>query len=154
MIVDLMRNDLGKVSLTGSVKTEKLRICESYTNVHHMLSLISSQADPQFHPLDLLRSCFPGGSVTGCPKLRAMKAIADIEQSNRGIYTGSIGYFSSNGDFDFNIAIRTLNFMSGTVTAQVGGAIIYDSDPVQEYSETLFKGESLFQCLNHVWNNP
>lgn len=148
MITDLMRNDLGRVSLPGSVKTEQLRTCEAYTNVYHMLSLISSCPDLQHHPLDLLRACFPGGSITGCPKLRSMEIIADIEKHSRGIYTGSIGYFCANGDFDFNIAIRTLNFLEGIITAQVGGAIVYDSDPAQEYAETLSKGESLFQSLN------
>ncbi|NGX42752.1 MAG: Aminodeoxychorismate synthase component 1 [Chlamydiae bacterium] len=147
MITDLMRNDLGKVSVTGSVKTHKIWECETYTNVHHLVSTISSQAKPQLHAVDILRSCFPGGSITGCPKLRAMEVISDIEQRARGIYTGSIGYLTGNGDFDFNIAIRTVLWKGGLIDVQLGGGIVSDSDPQKEYEETLHKGESLFKTL-------
>ena len=99
--------------------------------------------------LDIVRSCFPGGSITGCPKLRAMEAIDDLEKRSRGIYTGSIGYFTGSGDFDLNIAIRTLvkEEAGGVYSLQLGGGIVFDSDPEQEFQETLSKGASIFQIL-------
>lgn len=148
MITDLMRNDLGKVSIGGSVVTEKIWSLESYTNVHHMLSVITSRVKPELEPLEIIRACFPGGSITGCPKLRAMEIITEIEEEARGIYTGSIGYIAGNGDFDFNIAIRTMNFIDNIVTAQVGGAVVTDSIPEMEYEETLHKGKSIFTALS------
>lgn len=148
MITDLMRNDLGKVSKTGSVQVKDLWRCETYTNVFHLLSIIQSEAKRDLHPVEILEACFPGGSITGCPKIRAMELIGELEQRKRGIYTGSIGYFSGNGDFDFNIAIRTLFVKGKKIDLQLGGAIVYDSDPEQEWKETLYKGASLFQSLN------
>ncbi len=145
MITDLMRNDLGKVSLPGSVKTKEIARCEAYTNVFHLLSIIESRSS--MDPVPLIRQLFPGGSITGCPKLRAMEAIATLEKRARGIYTGSIGYFAANGDFDFNVAIRTLVVHPEYVQIQLGGAIVSDSDPVKEFEETLHKGESLFKIL-------
>ncbi|MFQ5729071.1 MAG: aminodeoxychorismate synthase component I [Waddliaceae bacterium] len=150
MITDLMRNDLGKVSITGSVKTRKIWHCEAYSNVFHLLSIICSEAKPEIHPLDVIRSCFPGGSITGCPKLRAMEVIDELEQSARGIYTGSIGYLAHNGDFDFNIAIRTLLWEEDSIEVFLGGAIVADSDPRQEYEETLHKGASIFKALDTI----
>jgi len=147
MITDLMRNDLGKISRTGSVKTKKIWHCEGYANVFHLLSIIESEALPHLHPLDILRAVFPGGSITGCPKLRAIELIRDLEQRSRGIYTGSIGYFASNGDFDFNIAIRTLVCQTDLIDLQLGGAIVFDSEPQKEYQEIYHKGMSLFQVL-------
>ncbi len=108
MITDLMRNDLGKISETGSVKTIDLWRCEAYTNVFHLLSIIRSMVRQELTLLEIIRACFPGGSITGCPKLRAMEVIDVLEQRPRGIYTGSIGYVTGAGDFDLNIAIRTL----------------------------------------------
>ena len=147
MITDLMRNDLGKISLPGTVKVEKLMTCEKYSNVFHLLSIISGEVNPQLHPLDVIRSTFPGGSITGCPKLRAMELIAKLEKRPRGIYTGSIGYLTGQKDFDFNIAIRTLFIHSGSIKVQLGGAIVADSNPKEEYEETLQKGASIFQVL-------
>ncbi|MCC5831672.1 MAG: anthranilate synthase component I family protein [Chlamydiales bacterium] len=145
MITDLMRNDLGRVSAPGSVKTREIWRCESYTNVFHLLSIIEGRSKKS--PVSLVRQLFPGGSITGCPKLRAMEAIALLEKRPRGVYTGSIGYFAANGDFDFNIAIRTLVVHPSHVQVQLGGAIVIDSDPVKEFEETLHKGESLFKVL-------
>lgn len=108
MITDLMRNDLGKISEIGSVETPLLCACEAYQNVFHLYSIVRSHALPSLSPIDLVRACFPGGSITGCPKLRSMEVIAELESRPRGIYTGSIGYFTEDGDFDFNIAIRTI----------------------------------------------
>ena len=147
MITDLMRNDLSRVSLPGSVKTEKIWHLESYTNVHHMLSIIRSISKENLDPLEIIRACFPGGSITGCPKLRAMEVIYELEQRARGIYTGSIGYFTGMGDFDFNIAIRTLFWRKNRISVQLGGAIVSDSIPEKEYEETLHKGESLFRSV-------
>ncbi len=146
MITDLMRNDLGKISVAGSVKTLKISHLEAYHNVYHLLSIIQSNPMKHIHPVDLIKSCFPGGSVTGCPKLMSMRVIQKIEKRKRGIYTGSIGYFNST-DFDFNIAIRTLVFTDDKINIQLGGAITIDSDPKAEYEETLQKGASIFHCL-------
>ena len=148
MITDLMRNDLGRVSSSGSVKTTQLWECEDYANVFHLYSVVSSQALPDLHSLEILRACFPGGSITGCPKLSAMELIAELEQRSRGIYTGAIGYIASNGDFDFNIAIRTLTVADNMLSIQLGGAIVADSDPEKEYQETLHKGQSIFKALS------
>lgn len=147
MIVDLMRNDLGKISQAGSVITEKIWECESYTNVFHLVSTIRSTLLPQIDPVDIVRSCFPGGSITGCPKFKSMECIAKLEQRPRGIYTGSIGYFSGDGDFDFNIAIRTIVLQGEHVNVQLGGAVVIDSDPLREYAETFHKGQSIFKAL-------
>jgi len=147
MITDLMRNDLGKISLPGSVKTLKIAKLEAYTNVYHLLSIIQSIPIPSIHPVDLVKACFPGGSITGCPKIMAMKVIKKLEKRTRGIYTGSIGYFDENGDFDFNIAIRTILFYQNKINIQLGGAITTDSDPEEEYKETMHKGDSIFLSL-------
>lgn len=150
MITDLMRNDLGKVSLPGSVKVQEMWRCEAYTNVFHLIAIIEGRCQDEADPVHLVRHLFPGGSVTGCPKLRAMEAIAALEKRPRGIYTGSIGYFAHNGDFDFNIAIRTLVADSNQVYVQLGGAIGIDSNPTREFEETLHKGHSLFTILGIV----
>lgn len=147
MITDLMRNDLGQISLPGSVKVEEMMRCETYENVFHLVSIIRSKALPDLHPLDIIRTCFPGGSITGCPKQSAIHLIAELEQRTRGVYTGAIGYITGNGDFDFNIAIRTLSFTDHEAEIQLGGAVVADSDPEKEYEETLHKGESIFKAL-------
>ncbi len=147
MIVDLMRNDLGKISLPGSVETKEIWGCEAYSNVFHLVATINSRPVPHLHPLDLIRNCFPGGSVTGCPKLKAIETIQKMENRTRGIYTGSIGYFCNNGDFEFNIAIRTAIVQEGRIDLQLGGAVVADSDPEREYAETLQKGDSIFKAL-------
>jgi para-aminobenzoate synthetase component I len=148
MITDLMRNDLGKVATPGSVRTEKIWHCEQYHNVFHLLSLITAEVRPSIHPVDVIRQVFPGGSITGCPKIRAMEIIAEIEDSTRGIYTGAIGYFTGQRGFDFSIAIRTLDFVDDKINLRLGGAIVADSCPMKEYEETLHKGRSIFETLN------
>lgn len=147
MITDLMRNDLAKVSVPGSVETKKIWHCETYSNVFQLLSIIESRVLDGVHPMDIVRAVFPGGSISGCPKVRAIQAIRDLEQRPRGVYTGSIGYFSGNGDFDFNIAIRTLVCRQNRMDLQLGGAIVYDSEPDREIFEIYQKGKSLFQVL-------
>ncbi|SCA64382.1 Aminodeoxychorismate synthase component 1 [Chlamydiales bacterium SCGC AB-751-O23] len=150
MIIDLLRNDLSKVSLPGSVKVNEFRRIESYENVYHALSIIQSKAKSSIHPVDIVREVYPGGSITGCPKIRSMQAIYDLEKCPRGIYTGSIGYFSSNGDFDFNIAIRTLSFEKEKALARFGGAIVMDSILEKEIEEILVKGSSIFSVMKEV----
>ena len=147
MITDLTRNDLGKVSLPGSVSALQEPAVASYANVHHLYSVVKGMCVPGLHPIEILRSCFPGGSITGCPKLSAMELISSLENRPRGIYTGSIGYFAPNGDFDFNIAIRTLCLTPTQIDVQLGGAIVLDSDPREEFEETLHKGSSIFKAL-------
>ena len=147
MITDLMRNDLGRVSQTGSVHTPKIWECEAYTNVFHLVSTVQSEALPDLSSVQLLRQVFPAGSITGCPKLSAMEVIHQQEKRARGIYTGSIGYFSGNGDFDFNVAIRTLLAQEGMIDLQVGGAVVIDSVPEDEFKETEHKGASMFKAL-------
>jgi para-aminobenzoate synthetase component I len=148
MITDLVRNDLGRVSIPGSVRVDELRRCEGYANVFHTLSVVSSQARPELHPVDLVRFCFPPGSITGCPKLRAMELIAEVEGRARGPYCGAIGYFCGNGDFDLSVAIRLLEFKGEEIRCQIGGAIGVDSEAHLEYEETLHKGETLLQVIS------
>ncbi|HRD54901.1 MAG TPA: anthranilate synthase component I family protein [Parachlamydiaceae bacterium] len=150
MITDLMRNDLGKISMAGSVKAKKIVHLEAYENVFHLLSIIESIPCPSFHPVELVQACFPGGSVTGCPKLSAMHAIQKLEKRRRGIYTGSLGYFAANGDFDFNIAIRTILFLKDKAHISLGGAITIDSQSKEEYQETLQKGFSILKALTLI----
>lgn len=153
MITDLMRNDLGKISQTGSVKVKELKRCEAYKNVFHLVSIISSYALPSLTPFEIIRSCFPGGSITGCPKWCAKKMIHQLERQSRGIYTGSIGYLTGKGDFDLNIAIRTLVQFPDQFELKLGSGIVIDSDAFEEYLETLAKGASFFQTLNSSKNS-
>lgn len=150
MITDLLRNDLGKISEIGSVDLIKSHEIESYTNVFQMLSTIRSRQDKNFSPVDIMRNLFPGGSITGCPKLASQGMIKRLEDRPRGIYTGSIGYFSSSGDFDFNIVIRTMLNQNTTYSLAVGGGIVIDSDPEKEYEETMHKGKTFFQAFENL----
>ncbi len=146
MICDLMRNDLGRISRPGTVKCIHQRKLLSLSTLYHMESVIEGEALNK-HPLDLIRLCFPPGSVTGCPKVRAMQIIADFEQRPRHLYCGAIGYFSYSGDFDFNVAIRTAVYQKGILEYQVGGGLTSDSNPEEEYQETLSKAISLKTIL-------
>ncbi|KAA5822359.1 aminodeoxychorismate synthase component I [Algibacter amylolyticus] len=151
MIVDLVRNDLSKTALKGSVKVEEL--CKIYTfqQVHHMISTITSQVDPSTHPVDIIKSTFPMGSMTGAPKLSAMKIIETLEDCKRGIYSGAIGYFTPTGDFDFNVVIRSIlyNKTKKFVSYSVGGAITAKSDPLKEYEECLIKAKAMRDVLEN-----
>jgi para-aminobenzoate synthetase component 1 len=147
MIVDLMRNDLGKSCRPGSVRVEKLCALESYANVHHLVSVVTGQLEAARGPLELLAGCFPGGSITGAPKVRAMQIIDELEPDPRLVYCGSIGYVSSHGLMDTSIAIRTLVCAGGQVHAWGGGGIVADSDAETEYRETLVKIEPLLAGL-------
>lgn len=147
MIVDLERNDLGRVSKVGSVKVAGHREIQKLAHVIHTVSKVESEIDPKKDVVDVVEALFPGGSITGCPKKRTMEIIDKLEDFKRGIYTGSAGYFSFNGDADLNILIRTLLFQDEGVFFQVGGGITIDSDPLKEYEETLHKAESLRLAL-------
>ncbi len=147
MIVDLVRNDLGKTARTGTVKVTHPRIIEAYTNVFHSLAIVSSELRNGVRPLELIRSCFPGGSVTGCPKVQSMKVIEEIERDKRSFYCGNIGYIGFNGNFDLNMGIRTFIYRNGCLYFNLGGGIVYDSEPESEYEETLHKGETMVKIL-------
>lgn len=147
MIVDLMRNDLGKSCRTGSVRVEQLCALESYANVHHLVSVVSGEADPARGPAGLLADCFPGGSITGAPKIRAMQIIDALEPDPRSVYCGSIGYIAADGTMDTSIAIRTLVCDGAQVHAWGGGGIVADSDAQTEYRETLTKIAPLLEGL-------
>ncbi len=148
MIVDLERNDLGRVCRFGTVKVRELWTLEKYATVFQLTSCVEGRLSHDKNRIDLLKACFPGGSITGAPKVRAMEIIDELEPTRRGIYTGSIGYLSFNGAMDLNIAIRTILVKNGKVYFQVGGGIIYDSEPEAEYRETLDKAKALFQALS------
>lgn len=147
MIVDLLRNDISRVSESHSVIVPKLCGLESYATVHHLVSIIQGKLRSNLTAIDLLEASFPGGSVTGAPKIRAMEIISEIEPTQRGPYCGSIGYIAFNGDIDFSITIRTFCIKDNIVTFQAGGAIVADSNPNDEYEETLTKSCALFDAL-------
>jgi para-aminobenzoate synthetase component 1 len=150
MIVDLLRNDLSRNCATGSVRVPKLFSLESFANVHHLVSTITGTLAPASTPLDLLRDSFPGGSITGAPKKRAMEIIAELEPGRRGIYCGSIGYISATGRMDTNIAIRTLVAEQGTLSCWGGGGIVADSMADIEYEEALQKVRNLMTTLENM----
>ncbi|MCK5355465.1 MAG: aminodeoxychorismate synthase component I, partial [Methyloprofundus sp.] len=139
MIVDLLRNDISKNCIPGSVKVPKLFDVESYATVHHLVSTVTGQLAGDHHALDLLRSCFPGGSITGAPKIRAMEIIEELEPHRRGIYCGSIAYIGFDGNMDSNIAIRTLVHSGNTIRFWAGGGIVNDSVLEEEYQECFDK---------------
>jgi para-aminobenzoate synthetase component 1 len=148
MIVDLERNDLGRVCRFGTVKVTELAILEVFPTVFHLTSTVIGQLRKDSSGIDLLKATFPGGSITGAPKVRAMEIIDELEPTKRGVYTGSIGYLGFNGDLDLSIAIRTFLVRGGQAYFQVGGAVTYDSDPESEYQETLHKARALADALN------
>ena len=147
MIVDLLRNDMSRVCRLGSVKVSKLFDIESYATVHHLVSTVNGELDEGYDALDLLRACFPGGSITGAPKLRAMEIIEELEPHRRGLYCGSIGYIGFNGDADSNITIRTLVYNQGEIRCWAGGGIVHDSDVDAEYQETFDKAAAMLRLL-------
>ena len=147
MIVDLLRNDLSRVCAPSSVRVPELFALEHYSTVHHLVSTITGELEDGRDAVDLLTSTFPGGSITGAPKVRAMEIIAELEPSRRGVYCGSIGYISTTGVMDTSIVIRTYQAIGDTVYFSVGGGIVADSDPEQEYRETLDKARALIDAL-------
>ncbi len=147
MIVDLERNDLGRVAEVGSVRVTGLVELETFANVHHLTSTVRARLREDKDIVDLLRATFPGGSITGAPKIRAMEIIDELEPVTRGVYTGAIGYIRFNGEMDLNVAIRTVVVKGGSATFSVGGGIVADSDPALEYEETLDKGAAMARTL-------
>jgi len=163
MIVDLLRNDFGKVCKAGTVKVTKHKMLEAYKNVFHLVSIVEGLLADENDSSDLIRACFPGGSITGCPKIRAMEIIDELEPSRRHIYTGAIGYISFHNTMDLSIAIRTATVYNEKIIFSVGGGIVFDSDPNDEFDETLHKGQTLMKAFtgkenktykkNYVWIN-
>ncbi|WP_372626840.1 aminodeoxychorismate synthase component I [Arsukibacterium sp.] len=147
MIVDLLRNDLGKVCTVGSVKVPALFAIESFPAVHHLVSTVTGQLAAQYSSCDLLRGAFPGGSITGAPKVAAMKIIEQLEPHRRSVYCGAIGYINNNGDMDTNIAIRTLVCSEDVIHCWAGGGIVADSQADSEYQETLDKVNKILPVL-------
>ena len=147
MIVDLLRNDLGRVCRFGSIRVENAMSIEAYASVFQMVSTICGRLRPECDAVDLLRACFPGGSMTGAPKVEAMKIISRLEPVSRGVYSGAIGYFDVGGSMDLNIVIRTIVMQNDRAYLNVGGAVVADSDPLAEYDETMDKAQALLQAL-------
>lgn len=150
MIVDLLRNDIGKVSKIGSVEVPKLFDIESFPAVHHLVSTVTAELDPQYSSEDLLRACFPGGSITGAPKIRAMQLIKELELFKRDIYCGSIAYINGNGDMDSSITIRTLTCKNGIIYCWGGGGIVADSIMENEYQECFDKLSKILPTLESM----
>ncbi|MBI4706837.1 MAG: aminodeoxychorismate synthase component I [Candidatus Omnitrophica bacterium] len=148
MIVDLERNDLGKVCSYDSIKVTQLRNLEKYSTVYQTTAQITGRLHHKKDNLDLLRACFPGGSVTGCPKIRAMEIIEELEPARRAVYTGSLGYLSFSGNMDFNILIRTILKKKNRLYFGVGGGIVADSVPEHEYEETLVKAKAMIKAIS------
>lgn len=147
IIVDLMRNDLSKCCELGSVHVPKLFALHSFANVHHLISTITGLLKPNLHSLDLLRSCFPGGSITGAPKIRAMQIIEELEPHRRGLYCGAIGIVGVDGSLETNIAIRTIVVKDGVARYSAGGGLVIDSNVEEEYQEVLDKASMMSQAL-------
>ncbi|MBC7189178.1 anthranilate synthase component I family protein, partial [Candidatus Aerophobetes bacterium] len=147
MIVDLERNDLGRVCEYGSVKVKKLIELERYPTVFHTVSTVEGILHQGKDRIDLLKATFPGGSITGAPKIRAMEIIDELEPTKRSIYTGALGYFGFNRTMDLNIVIRTFLIKNNRIYFQVGGGIVADSDPEKEYEETLHKAKALIKSI-------
>ncbi len=150
MIVDLMRNDLGKVCAAGSVHVAEHKRLEAYENVYHLVSIVRGMLAEEKNAVDLIRATFPGGSITGCPKIRAMEIIDELEPVRRHVYTGSIGYLGFRGNTDLSIAIRTAILTHGRLYFSVGGGVVFDSDANDEFEETLHKAKPLFEALHRV----
>lgn len=149
MIVDLLRNDIGKVCETGTVHANHLFALESFANVHHLVSTVTGKLKSNMTTIDLLRACFPGGSITGAPKLRSMEIIEELEPNRRGIYCGAIGYIGFDGNMDTNIAIRTAIYSHQQMRFYAGGGIVADSECEKEYRETWDKASSMLQLVQH-----
>ena len=150
MIVDLLRNDLGRFCVPGSVEVTELFGLESYTNVHHLVSTIRGKLDKDIRLWDVLTGCFPGGSITGAPKIRAMQIIRELESHWRGPYCGSVFYISDNGIMDSSIAIRTLLAKDDQLYCWGGGGVVIDSDPEAEYQESLVKVQRLMRQIESL----
>lgn len=150
MLVDLGRNDLGRVCEYGSVKVRELMVIERYSHVMHIVSDVVGTLRPELDQFDLVRATFPAGTVSGAPKIRAMEIIDELEPSRRGIYAGAVGYFAANGDMDTAIALRSILLKDGYAYVQAGAGIVFDSDPTKEYEETCNKAKAPLQAILQV----
>ncbi len=147
MLIDLERNDLGRVCVTGSVEVSELMVVESYEHVHHIVSNVRGRLRQDVTPVDVIRAVFPGGTITGCPKVRCMEIIAELERKGRGFYTGSMGYLGVDGGMDLNILIRSMMVHGRRLTFRTGAGIVADSNPESEVSETRDKARGLLLAL-------
>jgi anthranilate synthase component 1 len=147
MLVDLARNDVGRVSQIGTVKVNELMAIEKYSHVMHIVSNVQGHIQEGKSAFDVIRACFPAGTVSGAPKIRAMEIIEELERVRRGIYAGAIGYFSFSGNMDTCITIRTIIILDGNAYTQVGAGIVADSQPEKEYQETLNKAKAMILAL-------
>ena len=152
MLVDLGRNDLGRVARPGSVQVKSFMTVERYSHVMHLVSSVDAVMAEDLDAFDLVRAVFPAGTLSGAPKIRAMELIGELEQTPRGVYGGAVGYFSYTGNLDLAITIRTLELHDGRVTVQTGAGIVYDSDPDREYEETLNKAAAVFTAIRLAAN--
>ena len=143
MLIDLARNDLGRVARAGTVSVDRMMEVEQYSHVMHIVSEVSCQLAPEVDVFDVIRATFPAGTVSGAPKIRAMEIIDELEAERRGPYAGLVGYFSYRGGFDSCIAIRSAWVKGGEIFAQAGGGVVYDSDPVKEFEETANKAAAV-----------
>lgn len=148
MLIDLVRNDLGRISRPGSVNVDELMVLESYTHVHHIVSNIRGELAAGVSPADVIRACFPGGTITGCPKVRCMEIIAELEAGGRGLYTGSMGYLGRDGRMDLNILIRSMLVADDGIRFRTGAGIVADSEPEAELAETEAKARGLMRALD------
>jgi len=148
MLIELERNDLGRICQPGSVTVNELMVVESYQHVHHIVSNVRGRLKSQLTPLEVIHATFPGGTITGCPKVRCMEIIAELEQMPRRAYTGSLGYINRDGSMDFNILIRTLLQQGQTVSFRAGAGIVADSEPQRELQESAYKAKGLLNALS------
>jgi len=147
MLVDLHRNDMGRVSKFGSVKVTELMAAEKYSHVQHILSNVESEISPDKDAFDALRACFPAGTVTGAPKVRAMQIISELERAPRGPYAGAVGYFDFTGSMDFAITIRSISVVGNRASVQAGAGIVHDSIPEREHAETEHKMAAMLSAI-------
>jgi len=150
MLVDLGRNDVGRVSIPGSVKVSQFMEIERYSHVMHLVSNVTGQLRPELTSYDALRAGFPAGTVSGAPKIRAMEIISELEGEQRGIYAGAVGYFSHSGNLDTAITLRTMVIQNGHAYIQAGGGIVADSNPSEEYQESSNKAKALLRALDEA----
>jgi anthranilate synthase component 1 len=148
MLIDLERNDLGRICRPGTVRVDEFMALESYAHVHHLVSNVTGELRPEITPSDTIRALFPGGTITGCPKVRALSVIRDLERRPRGAYTGSVGYLGRDGQMDLNILIRTMTVCGDTVSFAAGSGIVADSDPQRELEESRAKAKGMLLALH------
>jgi anthranilate synthase component 1 len=152
MLVDLGRNDIGRVSEPGTVEVSELMEVERYSHVMHLVTNVQGKLRHDMNAFEALRACFPAGTVSGAPKIRAMEIIAEVEPEKRGPYAGAVGYFSFSGNMDMAIAISTMVVKNGIAYTQAGGGIVYDSVPEHEYEETMNKARALLNAISQAEN--